>query len=762
MHWSPLLLATLAGLEVAYAHDEPHMNIVLGRRGVDELRRKRATYESWNPPSAPMKPRDEAPERLVARQTGPAQALPSGITVGDVPYGGLGIYACVNDGDVAITYDDGPYIYTEAMLDAFKAHGAVATWYITGNNIGKGMINVNYRSLIQRMVAEGHQIASHTWSHENLDQMTLSQRKNQMVFNEIAFTDILGFYPTYMRPPFSICGSECQNQMVDLGYHITYFDLDTQGYLHTDPSQIGVSLGIWDAAMVARSPCNASYLHIEHDIHQQIAQVLTPHILDSIVANGWKAVTVGECLADPPENWYRRANPGYNFNITAVSPAVCTSTASKTTSTRSSTSRSTASSTALAISTNAQCGGTTGLTCLGSAFGNCCSDFLVFLACEHVQLQLQLPLQLGVVGYFALWHQLWHQLLAHIDFWQCHRRGNQFYHSLWYLVSDSVLRLVFRLRGWFQLKNWDRLQRPGLINAACLDQRRGSGFGNCCSPYNYCGNTDGHCGTGCQSLFGTCTSSSSSGALSASSSRASSAAASSGASSSRASSASASGSRTAGSALPSSTLPVSDNGECATNGRSCIGYSGGSCCSQYNYCGSTDGHCGTGCQSGFGTCGGSVAGSSSAAAAGSSSAAAGSASASARASPASSVRASGTASASASTNTNPSTNGECGGTRGFNCLGTNFGDCCSPYNYCGNTTAHCDTGCQSGFGRCSGTGVNLKVSLDGACGNTNGNTGSETCQGSAFGNCCSAYGYCGSTTGHCGTGCQSQFGTCGN
>ncbi|TDZ24311.1 Chitin deacetylase [Colletotrichum orbiculare MAFF 240422] len=801
MHWSPLLLATLAGLEVAYAHDEPHMNIVLGRRGVDELRRKRATYESWNPPSAPMKPRDEAPERLVARQTGPAQALPSGITVGDgiqcgpgfgactgsnccssagwcgvgtdycrapdcqisygpgcdgnqrpngpdtsndarpllgtVPYGGLGIYACVNDGDVAITYDDGPYIYTEAMLDAFKAHGAVATWYITGNNIGKGMINVNYRSLIQRMVAEGHQIASHTWSHENLDQMTLSQRKNQMVFNEIAFTDILGFYPTYMRPPFSICGSECQKQMVDLGYHITYFDLDTQGYLHTDPSQIGVSLGIWDAAMVARSPCNASYLHIEHDIHQQIAQVLTPHILDSIVANGWKAVTVGECLADPPENWYRRANPGYNFNITAVSPAVCTSTASKTTSTRSSTSRSTASSTALAISTNAQCGGTTGLTCLGSAFGNCCS---VNGWCGSTS------------SYCGTGCQS--------QFGSCGSQSSSASGSSSASAAGSSSRTGTASSA--QASSTLPVSTNGECGSGNGRTCQGSGFGNCCSPYNYCGNTDGHCGTGCQSIFGTCTSSSSSGALSASSSRASSAAASSGASSSRASSASASGSRTAGSALPSSTLPVSDNGECATNGRSCIGYSGGSCCSQYNYCGSTDGHCGTGCQSGFGTCGGSVAGSSSAAAAGSSSAAAGSASASARASSASSVRASGTASASASTNTNPSTNGECGGTRGFNCLGTNFGDCCSPYNYCGNTTAHCDTGCQSGFGRCSGTGVNLKVSLDGACGNTNGNTGSETCQGSAFGNCCSAYGYCGSTTGHCGTGCQSQFGTCGN
>ncbi|KAL9089466.1 MAG: hypothetical protein Q9165_005787 [Trypethelium subeluteriae] len=51
----------------------------------------------------------------------------------------------------------------------------------------------------------------------------------------------------------------------------------------------------------------------------------------------------------------------------------------------------------------------------------------------------------------------------------------------------------------------------------------------------------------------------------------------------------------------------------------------------------------------------------------------------------------------------------------------------------------------------------LKVSLDGACG---GSTG-QTCQGSIMGNCCSAHGYCGSSGDYCGNGCQAEFGTCG-
>lgn len=37
--------------------------------------------------------------------------------LGSVTYGGAGIYDCVNDGDIALTFDDGPWDYTNDLLD---------------------------------------------------------------------------------------------------------------------------------------------------------------------------------------------------------------------------------------------------------------------------------------------------------------------------------------------------------------------------------------------------------------------------------------------------------------------------------------------------------------------------------------------------------------------------------------------------------------------------------------------------------------------
>jgi beta-glucanase (GH16 family) len=53
--------------------------------------------------------------------------------------------------------------------------------------------------------------------------------------------------------------------------------------------------------------------------------------------------------------------------------------------------------------------------------------------------------------------------------------------------------------------------------------------------------------------------------------------------------------------------------------------------------------------------------------------------------------------------------------------------------------------------------TNLPISPNGHC----GANVSTICAGSLFGNCCSAYGYCGNTTEYCGLGCQTAYGTCG-
>ncbi|KAA8624437.1 Chitin binding protein [Pyrenophora tritici-repentis] len=229
--------------------------------------------------------------------------------LGSIPYGGEGIYVCNDPGKVAITYDDGPYIYTEGVMKQFEARGAHATFFITGNNNGKGAIDEKWAAVVKKMYDNGHQVASHTWSHQDLSKITKQQAYDQMVHNEMAIRNIIGKYPTYMRPPYSSCNAQCQAVMSELGYVVSYFDLDTDDYNQLNTIQVAkdnFKKGI-DSRNTA--PFDGDRLVIGHDIHQQTAENLTTYMLDYLYKQGLQAVTMGECLKDPKANWYRDSAP---------------------------------------------------------------------------------------------------------------------------------------------------------------------------------------------------------------------------------------------------------------------------------------------------------------------------------------------------------------------------------------------------------------------------------------------------------------------
>ena len=64
---------------------------------------------------------------------------------------------------IALTFDDGPDPqWTPQILDVLKRYKVPATFFIVGENA------LTERSLLTRIVAEGHEVGSHTYTHPNL------------------------------------------------------------------------------------------------------------------------------------------------------------------------------------------------------------------------------------------------------------------------------------------------------------------------------------------------------------------------------------------------------------------------------------------------------------------------------------------------------------------------------------------------------------------------------------------------------------------
>ncbi|KAI0103115.1 carbohydrate esterase family 4 protein [Hypoxylon sp. NC0597] len=226
---------------------------------------------------------------------------------GAVPYG-QAIFTCANSGQIALAFDDGPSNWTRGIVEELDRHNIKATFFITGNNPRRGQRiddeTSEWPGLLREMHSKGHQLASHTWTHKRLEQIGREAVFAEMVYNEMAFRNVLGLAPTYMRPPYGVWfDREVQTDLDTLGYHIVMYNVDTKDYAHDDRDAIQVSVDIFNNAVSADG--KGTYIVLVHDIHEWTARKLLPAMLGTIAERGYRAVTVGECLNDEGANWYR-------------------------------------------------------------------------------------------------------------------------------------------------------------------------------------------------------------------------------------------------------------------------------------------------------------------------------------------------------------------------------------------------------------------------------------------------------------------------
>jgi peptidoglycan/xylan/chitin deacetylase (PgdA/CDA1 family) len=110
-----------------------------------------------------------------------ATASTANLTTRAVPSGAI-IEHCTVPGVVALTFDDGPFIYTSHILDLLDEYGAKATFFINGENWSRGVgdSSTPWPDILRRMDLSGHQIGSHTWSHADLSSADSPLREFQV------------------------------------------------------------------------------------------------------------------------------------------------------------------------------------------------------------------------------------------------------------------------------------------------------------------------------------------------------------------------------------------------------------------------------------------------------------------------------------------------------------------------------------------------------------------------------------------------------
>lgn len=123
---------------------------------------------------------------------------------------------------VYLTFDDGPSQNTAKILDILKEKGIKATFFVIGNE------DENAKELYQRIVAEGHTLGMHSYSHK-YSVIYNSLEAFQDDFNQLRtyLTEITGVEPTIMRFPG---GSSNQVSNIDMKEFIRYLNQEEIRY----------------------------------------------------------------------------------------------------------------------------------------------------------------------------------------------------------------------------------------------------------------------------------------------------------------------------------------------------------------------------------------------------------------------------------------------------------------------------------------------------------------------------------------------------
>jgi peptidoglycan/xylan/chitin deacetylase (PgdA/CDA1 family) len=137
--------------------------------------------------------------------------------------------------EIALTFDDGPWLLTSRFLDVLERYHVPATFFEIGEQIseyGQG------GAIERRMLADGDMIGDHTWSHPDV------RNGGPFAVDQIARTAAAikratgGFEPCLFRAPYGDVGPGLLSVAESLGFKTIQWDIDPRDWARPGVSAI--------------------------------------------------------------------------------------------------------------------------------------------------------------------------------------------------------------------------------------------------------------------------------------------------------------------------------------------------------------------------------------------------------------------------------------------------------------------------------------------------------------------------------------------
>lgn len=136
------------------------------------------------------------------------------------------------DGYVALTFDDGPSIYTKEIVEILKQYNVGGTFFFVGNNVNK------YPEYVTYVQSSWYSIGNHSTSHKELTKISKGEIEEEIDLTESYLKEITGQSIDLFRPPYGSMNNDLLTTISDRNFKTIMWNRDTEDWNSRDPNAI--------------------------------------------------------------------------------------------------------------------------------------------------------------------------------------------------------------------------------------------------------------------------------------------------------------------------------------------------------------------------------------------------------------------------------------------------------------------------------------------------------------------------------------------
>ncbi|KAJ2964105.1 hypothetical protein NQZ79_g917 [Umbelopsis isabellina] len=218
-----------------------------------------------------------------------AQSLPNG-ALPPVPM----VTGCRTQGQIAVTYSEGPSDATARIVKQLNAANAKGTFFVNAT----WLYSQQYASVLQNTYNNGHFIGM-TYRVKNDDSSTLTddEIRNDIINDAATIQGLINVAPKYVRLHYSDPeDTRTENIIKELGMILVGYNLDSQDYAKGSKTE-----DLYKTAFKRQKDtydAKGSFISIQYDIPDTTSLAAVSNVINAINDEGYTMVRMDGCLND--------------------------------------------------------------------------------------------------------------------------------------------------------------------------------------------------------------------------------------------------------------------------------------------------------------------------------------------------------------------------------------------------------------------------------------------------------------------------------